>query len=70
MREIFTYGSVGGAPGNRCFYLEPERLLLAVNRLDSALCRAAGTYFNGERTLCFKHKYFSTRWKNEIPKAC
>jgi len=20
MREIFTYGSVGGAPGNRCFY--------------------------------------------------
>jgi len=23
MREIFTYGSVGGAPGNRCFY--PER---------------------------------------------
>jgi len=24
MREIFTYGSVGGAPGNRCFYLEPD----------------------------------------------
>ncbi len=23
MREIFTYGSVGGAPGNRCFY--PDR---------------------------------------------
>ena len=22
MREIFTYGSVGGAPGHRCFYLE------------------------------------------------
>jgi hypothetical protein len=22
MREIFTYGSVGGAPGNRCFYPE------------------------------------------------
>jgi hypothetical protein len=20
MREIFTYGTVGGAPGNRCFY--------------------------------------------------
>jgi len=20
MREIFKYGSVGGAPGNRCFY--------------------------------------------------
>ena len=26
MREIFTSGSVGGAPGNRCFYLEPDRL--------------------------------------------
>jgi hypothetical protein len=26
MREIFTYGSVGGAPGNRCFYLEPDQL--------------------------------------------
>jgi hypothetical protein len=25
MREIFTYGSVGGAPGNRCFY--PELLV-------------------------------------------
>ena len=24
MREIFTYGSVGGAPGNRCFYLEGD----------------------------------------------
>jgi hypothetical protein len=22
MRETFTYGSVGGAPGNRCFYPE------------------------------------------------
>ena len=25
MREIFTYGSVGGAPGNRCFYLELDQ---------------------------------------------
>jgi len=24
MREIFTYGSVGGAPGNRRFYPEPD----------------------------------------------
>ena len=24
MREIFTYGSVGGAPGNRCFYPEVD----------------------------------------------
>ena len=29
MREIFTSGSVGGAPGNRCFYLEPDSLKLA-----------------------------------------
>ncbi len=48
MREIFTYGSVGGAPGNRCFYLErdvkklrsflaslfdaPERSVLLLNK--------------------------------------
>ena len=25
MRESFTYGSVGRAPGNRCLYPEPER---------------------------------------------
>jgi hypothetical protein len=25
MREIFTSGTVGGAPGNRCFYLEVDR---------------------------------------------
>ena len=25
MREIFTSGSVGGAPGNRCFYPELGR---------------------------------------------
>ncbi len=24
MREIFKSGSVGGAPGNRCFYLEGD----------------------------------------------
>ncbi len=24
MREIFTYGSVGGASGNRCSYLEQD----------------------------------------------
>jgi len=24
MREIFKSGSVGGAPGNRCFYLEQD----------------------------------------------
>jgi hypothetical protein len=25
MRESFTYGTVGEAPGNRCFYPEPDR---------------------------------------------
>jgi len=25
MREIFTYGSVGRAPGDRCLYAEPDR---------------------------------------------
>jgi hypothetical protein len=25
MRENFTYGSVGGALGNQCFYPEAER---------------------------------------------
>ena len=29
MREIFTYGSVGGAPGNRRFYPEPDPQLVA-----------------------------------------
>jgi hypothetical protein len=27
MRAIFKYGSVGGAPGNRCFYLEEDWLV-------------------------------------------
>ena len=26
MRETFTSGSVGRAPGNRCLYPEPDRL--------------------------------------------
>lgn len=30
MREIFTYGSVGGAPGDRCFYPEPDGLTAAL----------------------------------------
>jgi hypothetical protein len=25
MRESFTYGTVGRAPGNRCLYPEPDR---------------------------------------------
>ena len=29
MREIFTYGSVGRAPGNRCLYLEKCEFIFA-----------------------------------------
>ena len=32
MREIFKYGSVGRAPGNRCLYPEPDRENYAVLR--------------------------------------
>ena len=28
MRESFTYRSVGRAPGNRCPYPEPDRLIM------------------------------------------
>ena len=31
MREIFTYGSVGGAPGNRCFYPEADLVSRRLN---------------------------------------
>ncbi|WDN88478.1 hypothetical protein BuS5_01446 [Desulfosarcina sp. BuS5] len=31
MREIFTYGSVGGASGNRCSYLETMISAFAVD---------------------------------------
>ena len=36
MREIFTYGSVGGAPGNRCFYPEPDRVQVRFFRPTSS----------------------------------
>ena len=39
MREIFTYGSVGGALGNQCFY--PEK------RADSACVFAQREYSYG-----------------------
>ena len=29
MRESFTYGTVGRAPGNRCLYLEADSKLAA-----------------------------------------
>jgi hypothetical protein len=37
MREIFTYGTVGRAPGNRCLYPEPDVKKYAVYR--KILCK-------------------------------
>ena len=39
MREIFTYGSVGGALGNQCFYLEPDRENVGGAEVASLLAR-------------------------------
>ena len=36
MREIFKYGSVGRAPGNRCLYPEADGVKVAVLRKDRA----------------------------------
>ena len=36
MREIFTYGSVGRAPGNRCLYPEADGVKIAVLRKGRA----------------------------------
>ena len=33
MRESFTYGSVGRAPGNRCLYPEPDRCFAVATHL-------------------------------------
>lgn len=38
MREIFTYGSVGRAPGNRCFY--PEGVMCKKCSLEQLAMRA------------------------------
>ncbi len=48
MREIFTYGSVGRAPGNRCFY--PE---LGQSKLRAFLCtRYRSIIAQKNATLC------------------
>lgn len=43
MRESFTYGSVGRAPGNRCLYPEADaktaRLISSVKRIGEILCQ-------------------------------
>jgi len=35
MREIFKSGSVGGAPGNRCFYLESRKEVIEEKQMLS-----------------------------------
>ncbi len=52
MREIFTSGTVGGAPGNRCFYLE----LGLVNPLRSFATRLCGTLGEIVRLINDTHK--------------
>ena len=39
MRESFTYGTVGRAPGNRCLYPEPDRKSRDVFRITVILCK-------------------------------
>ena len=39
MRESFTYGSVGRAPGNRCLYPEPGWKSRGVFRINIILCK-------------------------------
>ena len=39
MREIFTYGSVGGALGNQCFYPEIQKGSFSLSLGEENLCR-------------------------------
>lgn len=52
MREIFTFGSVGGAPGNRCFYPEYvlDHQMIKLLDLLGAPCRG-----DSEQTLRRSH---------------
>ena len=66
MREIFTYGSVGGALGNQCFYPEiQERDLLfpfrephlrrRITRRDSWGVRSRDTIASLHPEICSEH---------------
>jgi len=59
MREIFKSGSVGGAPGNRCFYLETGRLTAPVN------CVVRGRKDNIMRIFGFLKKHFDESEKTD-----
>ena len=67
MREIFTYGSVGGASGDRCIYPEADGLPQDNLQLSgSAVCRAFNSYFAVSRpplnsaVMCNTVKFFSS----------
>jgi hypothetical protein len=47
MRETFTSGSVGRAPGNRCLYPEPDPARLIVSGTSQY-----ELYFNSDNTEC------------------
>jgi len=50
MREIFTYGSVGGASGDRCFYPEADGLRQRILQLLScAMASDFNNYFTKSR---------------------
>jgi len=51
MREIFKSGSVGGAPGNRCFYLESV-ILIHWNACASTLEAGAQCISSARWDLC------------------
>ena len=42
MRETFTSGTVGGAPGNRCFYPEMQTIMVVVVHVRMLLDNASG----------------------------
>ena len=54
MREIFTSGSVGGASGNRCFYLE-DGLGKAVPLLKGSICLVVIAFIIGFRLSLPSH---------------
>ena len=61
MREIFKSGSVGGAPGNRCFY--PE-----VDRKEHAPTDARG--WHQEKTKKWKFMLYRKSIKNGFNQYC
>jgi hypothetical protein len=49
MRETFTSGSVGRAPGNRCLYPEPDRLQPTLLRSCGFQWQVKRNVFSGKK---------------------